>query len=381
MKVLFVVPPLTGHVNPTVSIAAALRARGHEVAWAGHGERVASLLPNGARLETLGELPGDVVTAIAERSRRVRGLESVQFLWQDFLVPLAWQMRPAVERVIRSYRPDVLVADQQAVGGALAARRLGVPWATLCTTTAALVEPLAGFPKVKAWIDAQLVALQDQAELPVVENADLSPSRVIVLSTRELAGSAPVPPQVEWVGPAFAGRPDGTPFPWEALPPAPRVLVSLGTVSADRGAPFYAAVVAGVRAGVGAILVAPPELVPDPPPNVVVRARVPQLALLPHVDAVVTHAGHNTTCESLAHGLPLVCAPIRDDQPVIAGQVQAAGAGLRVRFAHPSPDSIGGAVARVLGEPSFRAAAERIRQSFLAAGGANRAAELVEALS
>jgi len=379
MKVLFVVPPLTGHVNPTVSIAAALGARGHDVAWAGHGERVASLLPAGARLESLGELPGDVVTAIAERSKRVRGLESVQFLWQDFLVPLARQMRPAVEQVIRAYRPDVIVADQQAVGGALAARRLGVPWATLCTTTAALVEPLAGFPKVKAWIDGQLVALQDQAELPVVENADLSPSRVIVLSTRALAGDAPVPPQVEWVGPAFSDRPDDAPFPWEALPPAPRVLVSLGTVSAERGAPFYAAVVAGVRAG--AILVAPPELVPSPPPNVLVRARVPQLALLRHVDAVVTHAGHNTVCESLAHGLPLVCAPIRDDQPVIAGQVQAAGAGLRVRFAHPSPDSIGGAVARVLGEPAFRAAAERIRRSFVEAGGAARAAGLVEAVS
>src|SRR5262249_45016101 len=194
---------------------------------------------------------------------------------------------------------------------------------------------------------------------------DLAPSRVIVLSTRALAGEAPVLPQVEWVGPAFTGRPDETPFPWEALPPAPRVLVSLGTVSADRGAPFYRAVVEGVRAGV--ILVAPPEPAPAPPPNALVRARVPQLALLPHVQAVVAHAGHNTVCESLAHGLPLVCAPIRDDQPVVAGQVQAAGAGLRVRFAHPTPATIGAAVARVLDEPPFAAAAARISASVRAA--------------
>jgi hypothetical protein len=33
MRVLFVVPPLTGHVNPTISVARALEARGHEVAW------------------------------------------------------------------------------------------------------------------------------------------------------------------------------------------------------------------------------------------------------------------------------------------------------------------------------------------------------------
>src|SRR5262249_50805916 len=153
-------------------------------------------------------------------------------------------------------------------------------------------------------------------------DADLSPARVLVLSTRALAGDRPVPPQVAWIGPAFTGRPDATPFPWAALPPAPRVLVSLGTVSADRGAPFYRAVVDGARASI--VLVARPELVPDPPPHVLVRARVPQLALLPHVQAVVTHAGHNTVCEALAHGLPLVCAPIRDDQPVVAAQVVAA---------------------------------------------------------
>ena len=43
----------------------------------------------------------------------------------------------------------------------------------------------------------------------------------------------------------------------------------------------------------------------------------------------VTHGGHNTVCEALAHGLPLVVAPIRDDQPTVAAQVVQAGAGVR----------------------------------------------------
>src|SRR5947209_7674297 len=34
-RLLFVVPPLAGHVNPTVALGAALSARGHAVAWAG----------------------------------------------------------------------------------------------------------------------------------------------------------------------------------------------------------------------------------------------------------------------------------------------------------------------------------------------------------
>src|SRR5262249_14394479 len=142
-----------------------------------------------------------------------------------------------------------------------------------------------------------------------------------------------------------------------------------------RGAPFYAAAVAGLP-GVQLIIVAPKDRVPHEE-HVLCVERVPQLALLPHVDAVVTHAGHNTVCEALAQGKPLVCAPIRDDQPIVAQQVVAAGAGLRVRFAHPTPAAIGAAVTRVLDEPSFRAAAARVGESFRAACGAARAAELI----
>ena len=34
-RFLFVVPPLTGHVNPTISVGRELAARGHQAAWCG----------------------------------------------------------------------------------------------------------------------------------------------------------------------------------------------------------------------------------------------------------------------------------------------------------------------------------------------------------
>jgi len=110
-------------------------------------------------------------------------------------------------------------------------------------------------------------------------------------------------------------------------------------------------------------------------------ATVTQLEILPHVQAVVCHAGHNTVCEALANGLPLVVAPIRDDQPVVAQQVVRAGAGTRVRYGHLSPHSLRNAVVRVLAEPNFRGAAARIRDSFDAAGGAPAAADALEAMA
>jgi MGT family glycosyltransferase len=129
------------------------------------------------------------------------------------------------------------------------------------------------------------------------------------------------------------------------------------------------------------ILVAPHALIESPPDHVLVHDFVPQLDLLPILDAVVCHAGHNTVCETLAHGLPLVVAPIRDDQPVIARQVADAGAGIRVHFGRVGPTELRNAVTTLLDDPSYRAAARRVQTSFATAGGAIAAADHLEKLT
>lgn len=382
-RFLFVVPPLAGHVVPTVSVARTLAARGHQVAWCCHPRRVRPLLPDDAEILALDDhLSDEVWSKMVDRSKRVRGLESFQFLWEEVLVPLARGMRRGVADAIARWAPDVVVANHQAIAGALEARRAGIPWATSCTTSASVVDALADLPRVKAWVAAQIAALESESGLPPSPTPDLSPHLVVVFSTEALVGA-----DVEWpahyrfVGPSIQDRPDPTPFPWEKLATCPRVFVSLGTISSEVGEAFYATAVEALRTlDAQVILAAPTELVPDPPPTFLVQARVPQLALLPRVNAVVTHGGHNTVCESLANGLPLVVAPIRDDQPVVAQQIVKAGAGIRVRFGRLSPAALRDAVTRVLHEPGYRQAAERIRGSFSAAGGASAAADALEGL-
>lgn len=383
-RFLFVVPPLTGHVNPTVSVAGALTARGHDVAWVGHPGKVGPLLPAGARLHALDDrVPAEILDRAQERAATVRGLAALKFLWEDFLLPLARAMRPAVEEVVREHRPDVLVVDQQAFGGALVARRLGLPWATFATTSASVTEPLLDLPKVLAWRDERLRELEHEAGLEPVAEPDRSPALVVVFSTRVLVGeSLSFPPHYAFVGPSILERPEPTPFPWEQLGPRPRVLVSLGTVNAERGRRFFGVVAEALaNLDVRAVVVAPAAQLPTPPPNVLRRDYVPQLELLPEMDAVICHAGHNTTCEAFAHGLPLVVAPIKDDQPVVADQVVASGAGLRVKFGRVGAATLREALTRVLHEPRFRAAAGRIAESFRAAGGEERAADLLEGLA
>lgn len=219
----------------------------------------------------------------------------------------------------------------------------------------------------------------DQAE---VGDLRLSPHLVVAYTTEALTGPVSLDVPVAFVGPSTLGRPETDDFDWDLLAPdMPTVLVSLGTLNAEVGGRFFTAAAEACRDQPWqAVFVAPPELVPDPPPNVVVRTRIPQLAVLARCDAVVSHAGHNTVCESLAAGLPLVVAPIRDDQPVVADQVVNAGAGVRVKFTRVRAEALREVIHHALTDPDLRSAARRIADSFTTAGGAPAAADALESL-
>ncbi|WP_405829361.1 glycosyltransferase [Streptomyces sp. NBC_01176] len=384
-RFLFVVPPLVGHVNPAVGTAAALAARGHDIAWAGRPELVRGLAGSDAVVHPCA-LPGD----LPPRPADLKGPAAFRFLWESFLVPLAEAMAPGVRTAIGAYDPDVVVCDQQAVAGALVAESLGRTWVTSATTSAELVDPLAAMPKVAAWLDELLAALRDRVG-GAAGGADprFSPHGVLAYTTRALLGPVELPDRVWLVGPSVAARPaGGDDFPWEWLDASgpPTVLVTLGTANNDAGARFLNAAAEALGAmgdRVRAVLVDPGGLVGGGlPGHLLVRPHVPQLALLERLDAVVCHAGHNTVCEALWHGVPLVVAPIRDDQPIVAGQVVDAGAGVRLRFGRADAARIGAAVDAVL-DPAggHRKAAAAVGESFRAAGGSESAADRLEAVA
>jgi zeaxanthin glucosyltransferase len=383
-RFLIVTLPLDGHAYRAVAVADALSARGHEVAWCGSNAYFGPLIAPGAILFPTG-------TRLF-RDQAGHGIAALKSLWQQYVIPMARFTLPAVDRAIGEYQPDVVVVDQHAVAGALAAHRHGLPWATLITQAMELTHPLAALPRVDGWIRAQLASFCRDTAGPAGpadgdRDGDLdllfSPYLVIAFTTSAVTGEQPFPDHFALVGAAMSDRPGS--FPWELLDPARRtVLISVGTLATGLAADFYrraAAAVAPLGDTVQAVVTGPPELLPDPPANVLVVPSVPMLALLPRLDAVISHGGMNTVSETLAHGLPLVIAPIRHDQPVVASQVARAGAAIRVPFSRVRPDQLREALVTVLDDPSYRRAAERIRDSFTAAGGAPAAAARLERLA
>ncbi|WP_086827517.1 glycosyltransferase [Allokutzneria sp. NRRL B-24872] len=383
-RFLFVVPPLVGHTNPTIGVAAQLVERGHEVAWAGHEEFLRHLVgPRAAVLHCDGPVLGPEG---AKRPPEMRGPAALKFLWENFLAPLARGMVPGVRAACAEFRPDVLVVDQQAIAGAIVANSLGLPWATSATTSAEFTDPLATMPKVEEWLRELLQGLQTEFGDPRLDvDLRFSPHLTLAFTTRALIGET-AHENVRFVGPSITERQDGDDFPDSELDDSrAKVLLTLGTANADAGERFLREAVTALidRADRVQAIIADPAgvLTEHPGGGAIVAPRVPVLRLLDRLDAVICHAGHNTVCETLWHGLPLVVAPIRDDQPIVAQQVVDSGAGVRVRFNRATAEQIGKAVDTALSNGDVRAAAERVRDSFRAAGGAAGAAKHLELLA
>jgi UDP:flavonoid glycosyltransferase YjiC (YdhE family) len=364
-RFLIVPLPLASHLNPALAIGQALVHSGHSVSWCGPESELRPLVGPDATIHPTGKR--------TYRRYAESGMAAVRVLWDGYLIPLTRFILEPVDRAITEYKPDVVVADQYALAAGLLAHRHGVPWATLCTGVMELTPPpdLAELP---GFVRERLARAATMARVLDAPDPRFSPSLVIALTTAALTGSAPLPKHTVLTGPALGSRPD-TEFPWHAWDPDTRhVLVTVGTFSEHMAADFYTRMVAALEGTAQAVFIG--DALGD---NVIAVDRVPMLELLPKLDAVVCHGGMGTVTEALAHGVPLVVAPMRHDQPVIARQVTEAGAGIEVPMS-ASPADLAAAVRSVLDEPSYRRNARRIAEDFRAAGGATAAAAGLAAL-
>ncbi|MEV7028285.1 glycosyltransferase, partial [Kitasatospora sp. NPDC093558] len=271
--------------------------------------------------------------------------------------------------------------------------RHGLPWASFAPGAMELGRPYRALPQVEAWMTGLLRGLWERAGLPVEEYTDPRFSPALVLATTgpaltgtALAGTDAYPPEYALVGPVHGERPADPSFPWERLLPGRRrVLVTMGTLAGELGADFHARAVRALELcgdDVQPVFTAPRALLPELPPHAVAVDRAPILEMLTRgaLDAVLCHGGMNTVGEALVHGIPLVTAPIRHDQPFVAAQVEAVGAGVRVPFARVTPERLARALRAVLDEETYRTAAARVGNELLAGGGAAAAADRLEAL-
>lgn len=398
-RFLFICPPLLGHVNPTLAVGHELAARGHTVAWSSYEEPGARLVEPSDQFIPYGDaFPAELMDFV--RQNRFHGPKGFMTKWVEVYVEPNRRTIPGIEAAIQSFQPDIVLVDKESFAGAIVAEMNGVPWVTIAANPGDLFQwgPGVNTDPMKDWRDRILRDLVIEVGVDLERTPEFdprsSPHLVILFTTPELVGpEVAYPDHYVFTGPTLGKRSDSdTPFDWDWLHggEGPCVLISMGTINWRRGKRFFELAADAFRGmDARAVMVVSPddpndpaaaEVVPDAPDNVLITPRVPQLDLLPHMDAVVSHGGHNTVCEALAHKLPLVISPITDDQPLNAELVAQAGAGIRIKYFRATPEILRDAVEKVLTDPSYREAAARLAASFEAAGGAPTAVARLEAL-
>ena len=113
-------------------------------------------------------------------------------------------------------------------------------------------------------------------------------------------------------------------------------------------------------------------------PNMTGAEFLPQPAILPEADLVITHGGNNTVTESIHFGKPMIVLPLFWDQHDNAQRVAECGFGVRMPSYEFEDAQLHDAIDRLLARPNslLRETSARLRQR----PGTIRAADLIERL-
>jgi UDP:flavonoid glycosyltransferase YjiC (YdhE family) len=107
---------------------------------------------------------------------------------------------------------------------------------------------------------------------------------------------------------------------------------------------------------------------------------LPQPAILPMVDLVITHGGNNTTTEALHFGKPTVLLPLFWDQYDNAQRLDELGLGIRLPAYEFTEAQLHEAIDRLLGDDELRARLTALGADVRARDGLRRGAEVIESV-
>jgi UDP:flavonoid glycosyltransferase YjiC (YdhE family) len=105
---------------------------------------------------------------------------------------------------------------------------------------------------------------------------------------------------------------------------------------------------------------------------------LPQPAILPQVDLVITHGGNNTVTECFHHGVPMIVLPLFWDQVDNAQRVEETGFGRRLATYDFRDEELSEAIDELLADRALASRLAATSARIKAASGTVRAADLIE---
>ncbi|MFN5472605.1 MAG: glycosyltransferase [Pseudanabaena sp.] len=403
--------PATGHLNTILPLGCELKKRGHQVTLIGlldakEKTEVAGLnfKPFAETLRPLGFTPSILV-----RMGELSGSDAFRYSIQLFTESAKIMMEDGLTAV-REAQVDLLLIDQVSSGASSVAEYLGIPFISF---TSAIVlnrdnsVPPFNFgwnysPSYFAKLRNQLgYKLLDRLIKPISDtvtqyrrslnlapfnhpNDAYSPIAQICRQPKEFEFPRQnLPPHFHFTGPLHSLESRSViNFPYDKLNGKPLIYASMGTIQNRLLEVFHQ--IAEACQDLDAQLVislggsADPENLPPFTGNPIVVKYAPQLELLQKAQLTITHAGLNTTLESLSYGVPMVAIPIANDQPGVAARIAWTETGVVIPVKKLTVAKLQKAVQTVLKEPKYRDNARKMQLAIQKSGGVKLAADIVE---
>lgn len=396
-KIIFLNSPASGHVNPTLPIVQELVKRGEQVLYYNTEDFRAPIERTGADFRPYPEIEFNA----AEIADALRDGNIASF--GVLLLRGAEQLLPFMLDELTREQPDLLYIDSTVVWGRVAATLLNIPVVGSITTFVLddkfmaalnLRESLHLLGQMLPKIPPMLAAcrrLKRQYGDAFPSQRPVFPMRGglnLVFTSRGLQpDTTMIDDTYRFVGPSINPQTRAEDFPLDALTRTPLIYISMGTIHnlktdfyrqcfeafADVDGQFVMSV--GKRTDIASLGTIPS--------NFMVRPFVPQLEILQHADAFITHGGMNSIHEALYYGVPLVLIPQQIEQLLNAIFVEKYGAGVLLRDqvtrGHIKTADLRQALEMLLSNSNYRVGAQKLQQSLSATGGYQQAADEIQA--
>lgn len=403
-------PAVPGHLNPTTAVAKALLSRGHRVTLVGIVDALPAANAANLAFQPVGEaeFPRGSVAELSSHLGTLKGWRALK-LTVDHLARSEQVILRDLPAVIAGCGVDALVVDQLHAGASTVADYLNVPFVTLCNALMTNREPLIPpFPTTWSYRDSWWERTRNRAGwavvdsllrpvgkicnaqrrswgLPLYEAPDDAYSTLAQISQQPQGFDFPrlrLPQHFHYVGPLTdetARKP--VDFPFERLDGKPLLYASMGTLQNQLQGAFRVIIDACEGLPVQLVLSlgsSDSKIKSKLPAWPLIVDYAPQLQLLARAALTITHAGLNTTLESLRSGVPMVAIPVTNDQPGVAARIAYTGVGEMVPLRKLETQRLRRAIERVLETPSYREKAQSYAETIAESPGPPRAAEIIE---
>ncbi len=398
------------HVACLASVGRELQRRNHQVTFFNILDNKQKVLAEGIDFQSIGnsDRPLGWLPQYRVQLFEQKGISGICFTIKTAIDEAAMVFRDA-PNAIKKEGVEVLLVDQYMPAGGLVAEYLDIPFITICNGLPLNRE--AGVPPISAswgykekwWAYLRNQAMYSCVDLfsqPIAsfyqrqrQKWNLPPARIVDDNFSRLAQIGQLTAELDfprknlpacfhYVGRLRSSSPQAIPFPFERLTDQPLIYASLGTVWGDRYdiLHYIAAACNDIEAqlvislgGTGHI-----EELEELPGSPLVVEFAPQLELLARATLTITHAGLNTTLESLSYGVPMVAIPITHDQMGIGARLCWTGAGEVISPKALSISKLQDKIQRVLTDSTYRTNAARLKKSIEQAGGVVRAVDIIE---